>query len=204
MEPRTEEITRLLDSVDRLTRLAEGSEQRMRRLERWNRSLVGSLFALVGLGLYVGVGLSGPSAVAAEGEVARVEQSLAGDAKRLESDADQMAATAKFDAEADAQRIDAKMAAIRHDVASGKSIDPLKGIMAMLHEVQKALQAMPRMADDMDQMTLAMNQMNAKMSAMPAMAVDMHEMNGKMGIMAHDVNRTMGKMGSWMPMPWGP
>jgi len=192
VESRPEEITRLLDNVDRLTRLAEGNERRMRRLERWNRSLAGSLLALVGLGLYVGVSLSGPPAIAAEGEVAKVETQIDDGAKRLE-----------MAAKLDAQRLDAQVASIKHDLAQGK-FDAGSAIFAMLHDIKVALQAVPQMATDMDQMTQAMNEMNMKMSAMPAMAADMHDMNGKMGVMAYDVNRTMGKMGSWMPMPWGP
>lgn len=192
MESRPEEITRLLDNVDRLTRLAEGNERRMRRLERWNRSLAASLLALVGLGLYVGVSLSGPPALAAEGELAKAETQIDDGAKRLE-----------MAAKLDAQRLEAKVADIKHDLAQGK-FDAGSAIFAMLHDIKVALQAVPQMAKDMDQMTQAMNEMNMKMSAMPAMAVDMHDMNGKMGVMAHDVNRTMGKMGSWMPMPWGP
>jgi hypothetical protein len=47
-----------------------------------------------------------------------------------------------------------------------------------------------------------LSEMNAKMSAVPVMAREMQRMNGLMGVMAHGVDSTMGRMGNWMP--WGP
>jgi hypothetical protein len=61
---------------------------------------------------------------------------------------------------------------------------------------------MPRIHAEMRAMNNEMQRMNYMMTALPVLAWDLHQVNQKVGLMAWDINRTMGRMGgmmSWMP-----
>lgn len=154
--------------------LAEASRE-----QRYLRRRLGRINAL--LGLLLGVALLGGTLVMT-GHSQPAQAGLAGDLEQSGKQLDQ-AAKAEFDQ---------FMESLRHDVKSAENFNPGKTIAVILHDMQLALQAMPAMAKDM-------REMNAKMSSVPVMADQMGQMNWKMGIIAHDIDSTMGRMGRMMP-----
>jgi lipopolysaccharide biosynthesis regulator YciM len=76
-------------------------------------------------------------------------------------------------------------------------------VALMLSKMAKSMEAVPKMQNQMEVM-------NSLMGAMPVMASEMRGMNANiavitanMGVMTHDMDSTMGRMGRSMPwMPW--
>lgn len=166
------------DLADSVRRLAETQERARRR--GWLMLAGGLAF-----GFLLGAGQGAPAT--AQGLVQRIEDRLARDDQKLQA----LELKAKEDFEAKMLGLKQRLGAVKEDAG-----DTGKLVAVILHDMQKALQAMPAMAQDM-------HEMNAKMSAVPAMAVEMQAMNARMGIMAYGVDSTMGRMGRMVPwMPW--
>lgn len=161
----------LHDLAETVRRLAEAQERSRRR---------GWLLLAAGLfgGFLLGAGMGTPAT--AQGLLQRLETRVQHDEEKLK------------------ESFEARMLGMKKRLAEAKaeSVDTAHMVAVILHDMKKALEAMPAMAEDM-------HQMNAKMSAVPAMAAEMHDMNMKMGIMAHGVDTTMGRMGRMVPWaPW--
>jgi hypothetical protein len=97
------------------------------------------------------------------------------------------------------QAFESMMKRVKKDLASAENANPAHMVAVILHDMKEMLEAVPRMADDVHRMANDMQVMNDKMTAVPAMADQMQQMNMKMGVMAHGVDNTMGRMGRWMP-----
>jgi hypothetical protein len=194
--------TRDSESLHRMLAAALAhNEQRLARMERNYHRLLLAMLALIALTLAGLYGLLGSNAAVAgnDGIVQRMEQGLVAD-YRTAAQWDQREAQRLRDLEQRSrQEFDKALEAVRGDLAKAGNFDPLHAVAVILRDMQSMLEAVPRMADNMETMTTAMTQMNHKMSAMPSMAVDMHQMNITMGMMAHDVDSTMGRMGRMAP-----
>jgi hypothetical protein len=140
------------------------------------------------VGFVLFAGLRGPEPAHAEAGLVKLEEKASAGIKAKEADA-----KAHFDYLVDQIRIDAQKTG---------HIDPAGAIAVFLRDMRDALESMPKMAADMDSMSRDMSQMNGKMSGVPVMATEMQHMNMLMGVMAHGVDSTMGRMGNWMP--WAP
>lgn len=170
--------TSIRDLALAVRRLAEAQEKGRRR--GWLMLAGGLAF-----GFLLGVGQGAPAT--AQGFLQRVEDRLHRGDEKLHA----LEMKAKEDFEARMLGLKQRLGAVKEDAA-----DTGKLVAVILHDMQKALQAMPAMAQDM-------HEMNAKMSAVPAMAAEMQAMNARMGIMAYGVDSTMGRMGRMVPwMPW--
>ncbi|MEJ2309217.1 MAG: hypothetical protein P8Z31_04965 [Gammaproteobacteria bacterium] len=194
--------TRDSDSLHRMLAAALAhNEQRLARMERNYRGLLLAMLALVALAVAGLYGLLGSNAAVAgnDGLAQRMEQGISADYRKAAQWEQREAQRLRDLEQRNKQEFDKALEAVRSDLAKPGNFDPLHAVAVILRDMQSMLEAVPRMADNMETMTTAMTQMNHKMSAMPNMAVDMHQMNITMGMMAHDVDATMGRMGRMAP-----
>lgn len=187
----------LVESIRLLTQTVESGERRMRRMETRITRITLVLLTVFGLAGYFTFALVSTSVAVAEpqGVLQRLEHGVA-------ELTHEEAAKIKAREEREKQKFHHMMEQMRANMNKVGKIEPLHSVAIILKDMKEMLEAVPRMADRMDTMNVAILQMNEKMSAMPTMAVDMHHMNGKMGIMSHGVDSTMGRMGRMMP--WMP
>ncbi|MCP4407678.1 MAG: hypothetical protein GY807_07935 [Gammaproteobacteria bacterium] len=197
MEFNRNEEHQLVESIRLLTQAVESGERRMRRMDAWITRFTLVLLTVFGLVGYVAFNLLSTSVAVAEpeGVLQRLEHGVA-------EFTDEEVAKIRAWEEREKRKFHHMMEQMRANMNKVGKIDPLHSVAIILKDMKEMLEAVPRMADRMDTMNVAILQMNEKMSAMPAMAVDMHHMNGKMGIMSHGVDSTMGRMGRMMP--WMP
>ncbi len=188
------EKMQLIDSIQRLTTLAETSDQRIQKLENWIIRLSITFMCIIMLAAYLAFNLAYPPVAVAEPKT--FLQNIGHDVKNL---TDKELQTLKSLELKEKQKFHSMIESIRSNMNKAGRFDPAHSITVILKDMKDMLEAVPRMADNMDTMNVAMQEMNVKMSAMPAMAVDMHHMNGKMGVMSHGVDSTMGRMGRLMP-----
>lgn len=197
MQNDTQDTAQLLETVRHLGEAVASSERRLRRMETWvTRFGVGLLgvLSLAGYAFY-SLGSSQTAHATSGGLLQRIEQDIE---QTVDRDVHKVA-TWTHERE---RQFHAMLEDARADMVQAGRVDPLHSIAVLLKDMKLMLEAVPRMADRMDSMTVAIAQMNQKMSAMPAMAVDMHQMNGKMGVMSYGVGSTMGRVGNmmrWLP-----
>lgn len=64
---------------------------------------------------------------------------------------------------------------------------------------------MAKTMENMDAMEQHMRTMSTQMAALPAIVAELNQINGKMSVITHDMDSTMGRAGRMMPwMPFGP
>jgi hypothetical protein len=84
-----------------------------------------------------------------------------------------------------------KVAWVSQYMRSSPQFDAGATIALFLGDVARAMESVPKM-----------QAMNAKMNALPFMANEVAGMNAKMGLMAADMDSTMGRAGRMMPWGW--
>jgi hypothetical protein len=98
--------------------------------------------------------------------------------------------------------LDRRLSRVKRILGQSREFDTEAATVLFLHQVAEALEYMPRIHAEMRAMNNEMQRMNYMMTALPVLAWDLHQVNQKVGLMAWDINRTMGRMGgmmSWMP-----
>ena len=188
------DLTQLQTNLDRLTLALEQNTASLSRTRRQLHVMAALLMLTIGIALFIG--LHGPDPAYAESEV---KQTVETKIDTLKENTSEHLKKAEADAKTNFNQLIDK---IRLDAQKTGKIDPASAITVFLRDMSEALKSMPKMAKDMDQMAQDMAEMNNKMSAVPVMAAEMQHMNALMGVMAHSVDSTMGRMGNWMP--WGP
>jgi hypothetical protein len=93
------------------------------------------------------------------------------------------------------EEFEQKVAWISQYMRSSPQFDPGAAIALFLGDMARAMEAVP-------QMHAEMQVMNGKMNALPFMANEVAGMNAKMGVMAADMDSTMGRAGRMMPWGW--
>lgn len=182
MQNSTDNSQGLVAAIEKLSTQLQSSVAQQQRLEKRLRFMSFGVAMLLTIGLAAGGGfLLGHSNNAHAQFGQAIERDVQGAERNVKQEFDKM------------------MSSLRSETASMSKFDPGKAIAVILHDMQKALQAVPEMAKDMDTMAKVMVDMNGKMDAMPAMANSMSQMNWKMGVIAHDIDNTMGRMGRMMP-----
>jgi hypothetical protein len=88
-----------------------------------------------------------------------------------------------------------KVAWVSQYMRSSPQFDAGAAIALFLGDMARAMEAVP-------QMHAEMQVMNGKMNALPFMANEVAGMNAKMGVMAADMDSTMGRAGRMMPWGW--
>lgn len=180
MTPAPRDTDELVALVTSLAHTVAQGEQRARSLERvihWGALALISIMVLLSYG-----GMHVMREARAEALLSDVKQMGGQLLERGEAELAHLEGDARTD-------FAARMAAIKRDLASVEHLDPIRSISVILHDMKVAMEAMPQMAEDMHAMRIDMH----------SMAADMHDMNGKMGVMAHGVDSTMGRMGRNMP-----
>jgi hypothetical protein len=93
------------------------------------------------------------------------------------------------------EQFEQKVAWVSGYMRSSPQFDAGAVIALFLGDIAKAMEAVP-------QMQAEMQVMNARMNALPFMANEVAGMNAKMGVMAADMDSTMGRAGRMMPWGW--
>jgi hypothetical protein len=96
---------------------------------------------------------------------------------------------------ANLERFEQKIAWISQYMRASPQFDAGATIALFLGDMAKAMESVPKMESQMQAM-------NTKMSALPFMANEVAGMNAKMGVMAADMDSTMGRAGRMMPWGW--
>lgn len=108
---------------------------------------------------------------------------------------DQLIAMLPGDERVRLEQFEQKVAWVSGYMRSSPQFDAGAAIALFLGDIAKAMEAVP-------QMQAEMQVMNAKMNALPFMANEVAGMNAKMGVMAADMDSTMGRAGRMMPWGW--
>jgi hypothetical protein len=88
-----------------------------------------------------------------------------------------------------------KVAWVSQYMRSSPQFDAGAAIALFLHDMAQAMESMPKMQADMEVM-------NAKMNALPFMANEVAGMNARIGIVAANMDSTMGRAGRVLPWGW--
>lgn len=99
------------------------------------------------------------------------------------------------DERAQLEAFEQKVAWVSQYMRASPQFDPGAAVALFLHNMAQAMESMPRMEAEM-------RTMNAKMSAMPFMANEVAGMNAKIGVVAANMDSTMGRAGRIMPWGW--
>lgn len=172
--------TRDSESLHRMLAAALAhNEQRLARMERNYHRLLFSLLALIALALAGTCSLLGSNAAVAgnDGLVQRMDQGISTGYRKAAQWEQREAQRLRNLEQHGKQEFDKALETVRSDLGKAGNFDPLHAMAVILNDMKAMLEAVPRMADNMETMTTAMTQMNHKMSAMPSMAMDMHQMN---------------------------
>jgi hypothetical protein len=93
------------------------------------------------------------------------------------------------------QEFEQKVAWVSQYMRSNPDFDAGAAIALFLGSMATAMESVPRMQAEMETM-------NAKLNALPFMANEVAGMNAKMGVMAANMDSTMGRAGRMMPFGW--
>jgi hypothetical protein len=93
------------------------------------------------------------------------------------------------------EEFEQKVAWLSQYMRASPQFDAGAVIALFLSEMAKAMESVPRMHAEMQAM-------NAKMNAMPVLANELAGMNAKMGVVAANMDSTMGRAGRMMPWGW--
>ncbi|MCU0972094.1 MAG: hypothetical protein MUF57_10025 [Gammaproteobacteria bacterium] len=173
-----------------LARELAAAEVRIAVLTRARWSLAGLALAAAtgfGVGVYVASPVVAQTQTAAR-EAPREPSAAAGTREQL------LAALPAGD-RARIQDFEQKVAWVSQYMRSSPQFDAGAAIALFLGDMAKAMEAVP-------QMHAEMQVMNARMNALPFMANEVAGMNAKMGVMAADMDSTMGRAGRMMPWGW--
>lgn len=177
------------------------NQQQLVRMERNNRLIMLMMLILTICLLAGGYSLlaSQTAHAAGEGIVERAEQDIRSEFNRARQLDQREATKLKAFEQHSRAAFDSTLENVRADLGKAGNFEPLLAVAVILKDMKAMLEAVPRMADNMETMTTAMTEMNQKMSAMPNMAVDMHQMNYNMAVIAKDIDETMGRVGRMAP-----
>lgn len=160
------------------------------RAHRW--SLVGlGLAAAIGgfaMGVYVAAPAMAESQRAA-GSTANASQAAPSPGR------DQLVAALPAEERSRLAAFEQKVAWVSQYMRSSPQFDAGATIALFLGDMARAMESVPKMQAEMQAM-------NAKMNALPFMANEVAGMNAKMGLMAADMDSTMGRAGRMMPWGW--
>lgn len=157
---------------------------------RWSLLGVGLAAAIGGFvaGAYVATpamaqtqGLAGPAAQAAQSVSAPTRE--------------QLMAMLPADERARLQEFEQKAAWVSQYTRTSPQFDAGAAIALFLGNMARAMESVPKMHAEMQVM-------NGKMNALPFMANEVAGMNAKMGVVAADMDSTMGRAGRMMPWGW--
>lgn len=157
---------------------------------RWSLLGVGLAAAIGGFvaGAYVATpamaqtqGLAGPAAQAAQSVPAPTREELM--------------AMLPADERARLQEFEQKAAWVSQYTRTSPQFDAGAAIALFLGNMARAMESVPKMHAEMQVM-------NGKMNALPFMANEVAGMNAKMGVVAADMDSTMGRAGRMMPWGW--
>jgi hypothetical protein len=93
------------------------------------------------------------------------------------------------------QEFEQRVSWVSRYTRSSPEFDAGAAIALFLGEIVKSMESVPRMHAEMQVM-------NGKMNALPFLANEVAGMNAKMGVMAADMDSTMGRAGRMMPWGW--
>jgi len=93
------------------------------------------------------------------------------------------------------QEFEQRVSWVSQYTRSSPEFDAGAAIALFLGEIVKSMESVPRMHAEMQVM-------NTKMNALPFLANEVAGMNAKMGVMAADMDSTMGRAGRMMPWGW--
>lgn len=160
------------------------------RARRWSVIGVGVASALVGF--LVGAHAASPAVAQLRdpGGAATVLSQFPPAATR-----DQLVAALPAEERVRLEEFEQKVAWISQYMRTSPQFDAGATIALFLGDMAKAMESVPKMQSEMQAM-------NAKMNALPFMANEVAGMNAKMGIMAADMDSTMGRAGRMMPWGW--
>lgn len=99
-------------------------------------------------------------------------------------------------------QLDRRLSRVKGILSESREFDTQAATVLFLNEIAEALEHLPQMHAQMRATNDEIRRMNYMMTALPVLAWDLHQVNQKVGLMAWDINRTMGRMGgmmSWMP-----
>lgn len=170
--------------------LAEVRREALARAHRWSMVGLGFAGAIGGfaMGIYVATpamaqiqGSAGPAAPATQVAPAPDREQLVGMLP-----AEERTRLAQFEQ---------KVAWVSQYMRSSPQFDAGATIALFLGDMARAMESVPKMQAEMQAM-------NAKMNALPFMANEVAGMNAKMGLMAADMDSTMGRAGRMMPWGW--
>ena len=195
MQTTSEQLTEIHQKVQQVTRILELTEARHERtVHRYRMLWLGSI-ALVVAVLYMALG-SGPTAFA-QNETQQVNlaaQSQSSAAKRKALIA-QLPEEQRQGVEEFQQRVEwvSQYMQTWDEEQAGAVVAP------MLSRIAGSMDAVPQMHQEM-------KTMNSLMKSIPIVAVEMQRMNANislitanMGVMTHNMDSTMGRMGRWAP-----
>jgi len=156
-------------------------------------------WSLVGLGLAAAIGGFAMGVYVATPAMAEI-QGAAGSAAHASQGApapsrDQLVATLPAEERTRLAEFEQKVAWVSQYMRSSPQFDAGATIALFLGDMARAMESVPKMQAEMQAM-------NAKMNALPFMANEVAGMNAKMGLMAANMDSTMGRAGRMMPWGW--
>lgn len=89
------------------------------------------------------------------------------------------------------REFDALMVKLRNELLAAPQIDPELARLVLMHQMQSSLDHIPTLSADL-------RQINIKMSTLPLMSEQMERMNWRVGRIAQDIDRSMGRAGRMM------
>jgi hypothetical protein len=108
---------------------------------------------------------------------------------------EQLMAMLPADERARLEEFEQKAAWVSQYTRASPQFDAGAAIALFLGNMAKAMESVPKMHAEMQVM-------NGKMNALPFLANEVAGMNAKMGVMAADMDSTMGRAGRMMPWGW--
>lgn len=170
--------------------MAELHREALERAKRW--SVVGLGLAAAIAGFIIGVYAATPVAAQTQGSYGPTAQATQlGSAPTRE----QLMALLPGEERARLQQFEQKVAWVSQYMRSSPQFDAGAAIALFLSDMAKAMEAVPKMQDEMQTM-------NTKMNALPFMANEVGGINAKMSVMTANMDATMGRMGRMMPWGW--
>lgn len=156
-------------------------------------------WSLLGVGLAAAIGGFVAGAYVATPAMAQT-QGLAGSAAQAAQSVpaptrEQLMAMLPADERARLQEFEQKVAWVSQYTRTSPQFDAGAAIALFLGNMARAMESVPKMHAEMQVM-------NGKMNALPFMANEVAGMNAKMGVVAADMDSTMGRAGRMMPWGW--
>lgn len=169
---------------------AEVRREALVRAHRWS---------VVGLGLAAAIGGFALGVYVATPAMAQIQGSAGSAAQATQAavapDREQLAAMLPAEERTRLAQFEQKVAWVSQYMRSSPQFDAGATIALFLGDMARAMESVPKMQAEMQAM-------NVKMNALPFMANEVAGMNAKMGLMAADMDSTMGRAGRMMPWGW--